>query len=73
MLRFKVPNHVGQELPGPDVLPGEAGHRGGGGADIRARAPRHLLGAGHSVLDRGHALKYPLSEFTLQDSLNSFV
>ena len=57
MLRFKVPDDVGQELPGPDVLPGEAGHRGGGGAHIRARAPRHLLGAGHRVLDRGHALK----------------
>ena len=61
MLRFEVPDHIRQELPDPHILPGEAGHGGGGGPDVRAGAPRHLLGAGHCVLDGGHSLKNLLS------------
>ena len=63
ILRLQVPDDVGEELPVPDVLPGEgghaAGHRGGGGR-VRARPrprPHVLLRARHRVLDRGYSLK----------------
>ena len=67
MLRFEVPDHIWQELPDPHILPGEAGHGGGGGPDVRAGAPCHLLGAGHCVLDGGHSLHHNVKLFPIDN------